>query len=298
MNQPVCIVPAGDWTGEGATWSAEENALYWVDINRFLVHRMDGQTRATRSWFFDEPATALGLTDRPDTLVVALATRLVLWQPANDARADFCSPDDTAPRTRLNDGRPDPAGCFWVGSMANNVGPDGGDLPIEDESAGRLFRVRADATSTVEKRDIGIANTLCWSPAGDRFYFGDTLKNAISVWDYDLAHGTIRHERPFFEGFDRGLPDGSAMDRDGYLWNARYGGGCVVRVGPDGGIDRIVDMPVDNITTCTFGGPDLKTLFITTARGGEGGRAQRAGGLFALAVDVPGLPENRFKLSG
>ena len=91
-------------------------------------------------------------------------------------------------------------------------------------------------------------------------------------------------------------PDGSAVDRDGFLWNARYGGGCVVRVSPAGTVDRVVELPVDNITTCTFGGPDLKTLFITTARGGPPERDRLSGSLFSLAVDVPGLPENRFRL--
>ncbi|MHA1549558.1 MAG: SMP-30/gluconolactonase/LRE family protein [Alphaproteobacteria bacterium] len=297
MSEPKCIVPSGDGTGEGAMWSASEGALYWVDINRFLIHRMDFASRATQSWFFDQPVTALGLTSRLDTHIVALASKVILWQPGNDARADFAAPDDTAPHTRLNDGRPDPAGSFWVGSMQNNVAPDGGDLAIDDHGAGRLFRIRKNGEVSVEKTGIGIANTLCWSPAGDRFYFGDTLKNAINVWDFSLARSAISRERPFFEGFERGLPDGSAMDRDGYLWNARYGGGCVVRVAPDGGIDRIVDLPVDNITTCTFGGPQLKTLFITTARGGNGPLERLAGGLFAMEADTPGLPENVFTLA-
>jgi sugar lactone lactonase YvrE len=83
------------------------------------------------------------------------------------------------------------------------------------------------------------------------------------------------------------------MDSEGYLWNARYGGGCIVRIAPSGEIDRIVEMPVSNVTTCTFGGPQLKTLFITTARRGD---ERLSGGLYALQVDVPGLPENRFRL--
>ncbi len=295
MDEAVCIVPAGDWTGEGAVWKADDDALFWVDINRFLVHRLDRATGTTKSWFFDEPATALGLTDRPDTLVVALASRVILWQPFNDARADFARPDINWPHARMNDGRPDPAGNFWVGSMQNNVAEDGSERDIDDDRAGRLFRIRASGESNLEVSDIGISNTLCWSPIGDRFYFGDTLKNEIYLWDYDLPSGTIRNQRPFFSGFDRGLPDGSAMDRDGYLWNARYGGGCIVRVAPDGSVDRVIEMPVSNITTCTFGGPNMKTLYVTTARGGSG--AERlSGGLFAIEVEVRGLPENVFKL--
>lgn len=297
MAEPVCIVPAGDWTGEGAVWHAEEQALYWVDISRFLIHRYDPESKATWSWIFAEPPTTLGLTDRSDTLVVATASKVILWQPRNDARGDFATPEKNVPRVRFNDGRPDPAGNFWVGSMQNNVSEAGTEVPITDKHAGRLFRVAPDGTSTVEKTGIGITNTLCWSPDNKHFYCGDSLTNTISVWDYDLAKGAIANERPFFAGFDRGDPDGSATDAGGYLWNARYGGACLVRVSPKGKVDRIVEMPVNNITTCTFGGPDLKTLYITTARGG-GKNDRLAGSLYTLQVDVPGLPENKFKLGG
>ncbi|HEY5082677.1 MAG TPA: SMP-30/gluconolactonase/LRE family protein [Bauldia sp.] len=298
MADPVCVVPAGDWTGEGALWHAAERALYWVDINRFLIHRYDPSTRAVRTWFFLEPPTAIGLTDRVDTLIVSLASRLILWQPDNDARADFASPHHDWPKVRFNDARPDPAGNFWAGTMQNNVADDGGDIPITDRTLGSLFRVTGRGVSTIEKSGIGIANTFCWSPDATRFYFGDTLANVISVWDYDRATGRIANERPFFSGYDRGGPDGSAVDSAGYLWNARYGGGCVVRVAPDGRIDRIVEMPAAAVTTCTFGGFGLTTLYITTARGGLGmaNRERFAGGLFALEVEIPGLPENVFRL--
>ena len=119
--------------------------------------------------------------------------------------------------------------------------------------------------STIHRRDVGISNTLAWSPDRRRFYFGDSLANTIWSYDYDRATGTIQNEAVFFAGFDRGLPDGSTVDAEGYLWNCRYDGGCIVRVSPDGKIDRVIEMPVKNITTCTFGGADLKTLFVTTA---------------------------------
>jgi sugar lactone lactonase YvrE len=295
MAEPVCVVPSGDWTGEGVTWHAGEQAAYWVDINRFLIHRLDPATGDVRSWMFGEPVTSLGLTDRAGTLVVSTATKVILWQPANDARADFSDPEQGRAGVRFNDGRPDPAGNFWVGSMQNNVGPGGEDVPMDRKDLGKLFRVNGNGSWRLEKSGIGISNTFCWSPDNTKFYFGDTLANAVSVWDYDLATGAIANERPFFTGFDRGGPDGSGMDSAGYLWNARYGGGCIVRVAPDGKIDRVVEMPVSNVTTCTFGGPELKTLYITTAMR----RDQRlSGGLFRLEVDVPGLPENVFRIAG
>lgn len=296
MATPFCIVPTGDRCGEGATWSAAEDAVYWTDINRFLVHRCALSSRTVRSWLFDEPVVALGLTTRPGQLVVALGSRLILWTPDGDVREELGFRLEGWPRVRLNDGRPDPNGNFWVGSMKNNVEPDGENGEVAP-GEGVLYRIAPDGTATEWRRDLGISNTLCWSPDRTRFYFGDTLANEIRVYDYDAATGTIANERPFFRGFDRGLPDGSAIDAEGYLWNCRFGGACIVRIAPDGSIDRVVDMPVQNITTCTFGGPENRTLLITTASmaGRRGDRL--AGSLFGLEVEVPGLGENRFRVA-
>ena len=135
MGEPECLVPAGDGTGEGAVWHDGEQALYWVDINRFLIHRYDPASRATWSWFFNEPPTTLALTNRADTIAVALGGRIVLWQPRTDSRVDFVLAEDNWPAARLNDGRADPAGNLWVGSMQNNVAEDGSGTPITDRAA-------------------------------------------------------------------------------------------------------------------------------------------------------------------
>jgi len=161
MPEPKCVVPAGDWTGEGALWHAGERAVYWVDINRFLIHRFDPATAAVKSWFFTEPPTAIGLTDRADTLIVAIGGRLILWQPGNDARAEFAAPEKNWPRARFNDGRPDPAGNFWAGSMGNNVAASGIDAPLA-ESLGRLFRVIGNGASTVETQGMSVF----WATSG------------------------------------------------------------------------------------------------------------------------------------
>jgi sugar lactone lactonase YvrE len=182
--------------------------------------------------------------------------------------------------------------------MQNNVAPDGGDIPISRDNLGSLYRISSDGHPRTFKDNIGISNTFCWSPDRTLFYTADTLRNQITVWDYDQRHGRIANERPFFFDFKRGKPDGSAVDTSGHVWNARYGGGCVVRLTPTGQVDRVVEMPVGNITNCTFGGADLKTLYITTAQGGSGAGERLAGSLYALAVDVPGVPAHKFRLSG
>ena len=289
----TCAAPVGDRCGEGAVWSAEEAALYWTDINRFLVHRYDEATRAVRTWLFEEPVVAVSLTRDARCLLVALGSKLIRWWPETDRREDHGFVLPGAPRVRLNDGRADPAGNFWVGSMKNNVLPNG-ELGEAGPGEGVLYRIAPDGSVTVWREGLGISNTLCWSPDNRTFYFGDTLANEIYAFDYDLAAGAISGERLFFAGFDRGAPDGSAIDSEGFLWNCRFGGGCIARIAPDGSLAELVDMPVTNITTCTFGGEDLKTLYITTASALAGPGERLAGSLYAMRVEVPGLPENRY----
>ncbi|MBB5221987.1 sugar lactone lactonase YvrE [Amaricoccus macauensis] len=293
-----CVAPVGDITGEGAVWSAAECCIYWTDINRFLVHRLAVSDRSVRTWFFDEPAVAVALTDQPGVLLVALATRLVLWTPADDERRTIATlPASDA--VRFNDARPCPRGTLIIGTMGNNVGPDG-EAGNVTPGLGALYRFAGDhldagAFETLET-GIGIANTVAWSPDAAIFYFADTLANEIRTCEHHPETGALGTPSAFFAGFERGAPDGSAIDSAGYLWNCRYGGGCVVRIAPDGSIERIIEVPCGNVTTCTFGGTDLRTLFITTARGGSGRSERLAGSLFALEAPAPGVPERAFRL--
>jgi len=291
VGKAVCVAPVGDRCGEGPVWHPAEQALYWTDINRFLIHRLDPRDGAVKSWFFDEPVTALALTNRDDTLAVALGSGLIFWLPASDERRPHGFRLNGWPAVRLNDGRADPRGSLWLGSMRNNVKPDGSSGELGG-AEGVLFRIDSDGRVSEWKRDIGISNTLAWSPDHDRFYFADTLNNIIWAYDYDVKTGEIASESVFLEGFDRGLPDGSAVDSQGYLWNCRFFGKCIVRIAPNGSIDRIIEMPVTNITSCTFGGDDHKTLYVTTASAAQD---RLGGGLFALRTDIPGQPENRFR---
>ncbi len=238
---------------------------------------------------------ALSLTSRADTLLVALGSKLILWKPTTDQRDDYLFALPGSPRVRFNDGRADPLGNFWIGSMKNNVEPDGESGDVAD-GEGILFRIDPAGTITEWKTTLGISNTLCWSPDQRHFYFADTLHNIIWRYDFDKANAAISNETVFFRDFDRGLPDGSAIDARGFLWNCRYDGGCIVRLAPDGTIDRVIDMPAQNVTTATFGGPDLKTLYVTTALGTRRGD-RLAGSLFSMHSAVPGLPENVVRLA-
>lgn len=286
-----CVVPAGDVCGEGAVWHPDQSALYWTDINRFLVHRFDPCTLATNTWIFDEPVAAVNLTTDAELLLLVLASRVVLWSPREHPALKTIYCLATAPGMRFNDARVDPRGSLWVGTMRNNVGPRGEDRTVSFKD-GLLYKLEPNGDVSQWKTGLGIPNTLAWSPDCKTFYFGDSHANAIYCCEYDMRTGTLSGKDVLFTQYSQGLPDGSAMDAQGSLWNARYGGRCLIKVAPNGHVSQIVALPVLNPTTCVFGGPDLRTLYITSARSAD----QFSGGVFSIEVSVGGLPNRRFQV--
>ena len=292
MNDEIrCVVPAGDICGEGAVWHLEQCALYWTDINRFLVHRFEPHGQTTQTWFFAEPVTSVNLTTDADILLLVFASQVGLWSPRAHPYIQTIFRLPTAPQMRFNDARVDPRGSLWAGTMRNNVGPRGEDLAVEF-AGGILYRIDPDGAVSEWKNGIGISNTVAWSPDRKTFYFGDSPANVIYSFAYDDRTGKISNEKQLFVGHELGAPDGSAMDQEGFLWNARPDARCLIRIAPDGGIDRMVRLPVSKPTTCTFGGLDRKTLYITSARSAE----QYSGSVFALDTEVRGLQDGRFVL--
>ena len=290
-SEPICCAPVGDRCGEGVLWHPGEQAVYWTDITRFLIHRFDPAGASVKSWIFDEVVTAVLLTRREDVLAVCLGSRVILWEPATDTRRDQGFRLPNWPFVRLNDAAVDPRGSLWVGSMRNNVNADGSDGEAGGTD-GILFRIDPDGKVTEVEDHIGISNTLAWSPDRKKFYFADTLANTIWAYDYDFSTGNIRKTGDHLASFPRGFPDGSTIDADGFVWNCRWDGSCIVRIAPSGEVDRIIEMPTRNITNCTFGGKDLDTLYVTSAASPDKGD-RLAGSLFAIKTNVRGLPENR-----
>lgn len=286
-----CATPAGDICGEGAVWNSECGALYWVDINRFLVHEFIPERRMTRTWIFGEPVTSANLTDETDVLLLVFASRIGLWSPQTHPKIDTIYELESAPGMRFNDAGVDPVGALWVGTMANNVGPDGEEIPADFRN-GVLFRIDPSGRATQWKHNIGISNTVAWSPDSTKFYFGDTVANVLYSYDYDAGTGAISAEKALLVGYPRGLPDGSAMDCEGFLWNTRTGAGSLIRIAPDGRIDRTVPLPAMKPTTCVFGGARLDTLYITSARS----RERLSGSVFAFKPGTVGFPANRFRI--
>ena len=291
-----CVAPMGDITGEGAVWSAAEACVYWTDINRFLVHRMSVGDRSVRTWFFDEPAVAVALTDQPGVLLVALATRILLWTPADDERQVDRSAALGAGAVRFNDARPCPRGTLLIGTMGNNVGPDGRirrgragprrALPLRRRTASRRSRP-ASASPT---RSPG-APTPRPSTSPTR----SPTRSAPTTTDPET--GALGAAAPFFTGFERGAPDGSAIDSEGYLWNCRYGGGCVVRLAPDGSHRARRRGALRQRHHLHLRRPPTShALHHHRPRRHRAARERLAGSVFALEAPAPGLPERPFRL--
>ena len=289
MTEPVVTraVACRNKLGEVPVWDVGEQALYWVDIERRLLQRFDPATGATRVWELPERIGSYALRERGG-FVVAFESGFAFMDEAG-AIEWIAKPEAHIPRNRFNDGKCDRNGRFWAGTMDDRL----------SEHTGALYRLDPDLSVTQMATGIGISNSLAWSPDNRTFYFADTMDRAIRAYDYDHPSGAISNRRDLtvMEGRP-GNPDGSTIDADGFLWNAEWDGWAVVRYAPDGRVDRVVNLPVQKPTSCMFGGPDLATLFVTTAiwdlTARDLERQPWAGSLLAVDVGIAGLPEPRF----
>ena len=289
-----CLAATGDICGEGCVWHPQQNAIFWTDINRGLLHRLSLVGGNVETWSFDQPVTAAVLTTRPELLAVILGGRIVLWDTRTHQETDVLYRLPAWPAVRCNDARVDPAGVLWFGTMQNNVRSDGTASGIA-EWKGALYSLVAGAEARQWHSGFGISNTLVWSPHGETMYFGDTLANCIYRGHFDPVSSRLEGRESFFRGFERGLPDGSAMDAEGHLWNCRYSGSCIVRVAPDGSIAEVVETPVSNPTTCAFASMGSDTLVFTSA-GNTTSSGEPADSLFSFEASVRGLPSTPFAL--
>jgi sugar lactone lactonase YvrE len=290
------VLDCRDHTGESVIWDAGRQRLIWVDIGNKRIHRLDPATGHHETWTTPEFVTSIGLR-RDGGAIVGLARRIALWN-FGGAFETFAEPEHDRPGNRFNEGKVGPDGHFWVGSMQNNLNDDGSEREMTGRH-GALHRIEASGKFVrVTPYDIGISNTMAWTSDG-RFLFGDSLANTIYQYDWDVSSNAISNRRTFFADFPRGLPDGSCLDAEGYLWNCRVvGGACVVRVAPDGKVDRIVELPCSWPTSCTFGGPNLGVLYVTSASFALSPAHlavhPHEGALIAVEVGVRGLNENLF----
>lgn len=245
--------------GEGVCWHAARQTLWWIDIVGRRFYESSPAGGAPRVIECDQMIGAIAPT-RSGGLVAALHNGIHLLDPLTGATSPFATPPEhDAKKFRFNDAKVDPAGRFWAGTLALDFHP--GDS--------RLYRICADRSTRVMREGVSISNGLAWSPDGRTLYYIDSPTRSVQAFAYDLERGTIGPPQIAvrFEEAD-GLPDGCAMDAEGHLWVAHWGGAKVTRWDVQvGRLLRSVALPVRHVTSCAFGGPRRDELFITTAFG-------------------------------
>ncbi len=283
-----CVLDARASLGECPVWSVVEQALYWVDINAPALHRFDPLTGRDAAMPMPAAIGSFGLRERGGYVV---ALRDGIWLAGADGRLEariVAAPYDPASH-RFNDGRCDAHGRFIVGSMNER----------RDGDSAQLYRLDPGGAFEPLFGHITISNGLAWSPDGRTMFHADTPARIVRRYRYDASTGTPSEPQVFAQfADDTRRPDGAAVDSLGNYWIAFYGGGTIAQISPAGVMLGTHPVPAMCPTMCAFGGPDLRTLYVTTARqkrdADELARLPGSGGLFAMQVDVPGLPEPRF----
>lgn len=287
MNQTAkLLIDSKCQLGEGPIWHPGRQQLFFFDINEETLFAVTADGEFADSWLFNETVAAAGIVD-DNTLAIVTSSGLKGFDIATGGIAPLHEIEADNRNTRSNDSRVHPSGAFWIGTM---------DRTETEGAIGALYHYRGGVLTQL-KSAVKVPNAACFSPDGRIGYWTDTPTKQILKVATDPDTGMPIGDWSVFADVSegRGYPDGAVVDSEGYLWNAKWGGSCVVRHAPDGSIDRIIEVPVSQVTCPAFGGPDLKTLFITTAAKNltpEQLAAEKvAGGLFSIAVDVAGLPE-------
>lgn len=288
MTQVRCVHRGEHVLGESPVWSVPEQALYWVDIQAPAILRLEASSRHVTTWRLDEPVGSIALRAKGG-LLAAMKSGFCFFDPASGERHPIADPEAHLPENRFNDGRCDRAGRFWAGTMSE----------ASREPVGSLYCLEPNLTVRVVQTGITIPNSLAWSPDGCVMYFADSHRRRIWAYDFDVEAGALSNQRVFVDAADHpGVPDGSAVDAEGCLWNAEHGGSRICRYTPDGKLERTIDLPVTQPTCCAFGGSNLATLYITTARENLGpdqlAKQRLAGAVLAADVGIAGMPECAF----
>lgn len=283
-----CIANEKPLLGEGPIWIDEAEQILWLDILGPAAHRTTASSGQTNSVKLDE-ITSVIIPRKEGGYICGTESGLYTMNADMNQKALIVAPEKGIATNRFNDGKCDAKGRLWIGTMAIDASP----------GKGALYCLDVDHTLTKVEDNIQVSNGLGWSPDNKTFYFTDSGKQSIFAYEYDLETGVAENKRVFASVDDGAArPDGLAVDIEGFVWSAHWDGWRVVRYAPDGSIDRVVELPVPKPTSCAFGGPDRKTLYITSARVRLSAlqieEAPLSGGLFALNTNVQGAPTYAF----
>ena len=294
----VAGVPLGPFAlAEAPTWDAKANRLWWVDIEGMALHALDFLVgddatltpRAHRQFEFPQKVCSIGLT-RSGRLLLALADGVYFFAPEERRLELLVRPEPDKPDHRLNDGKVGPDGAFWVGSIEETP---------ERAPVGSLYRISVDGRCRRISTGYRVSNGLAWSADGRAMFHSDSRGPTIDRWDFDPSTGTVGSRNPIRTlSNEMGRPDGGACDTAGGYWSAGISAARLNRFDFDGKLVQRIDLPLPRPTMPCFAGPDLQTIFVTTARNGLDAatlaRQPDAGRLLMLRVAVAGVPVQRF----
>jgi sugar lactone lactonase YvrE len=275
--------------GEGPFWHPLLERLFWFDILNQTMLSAGADGHIVDRITFKDTVSAGAVIDK-QSLAIAQSGALLRYDFATDSTSVIAEIEGDVPTNRTNDSRVDRTGGFWIGTMGRKA----------EAGVGGVYQYRAGQTTKVIE-NIRIPNSICFSPDGRTAYFTDSGKMIVKCATDPATGLPIGPWEDFFTMEGPGGADGSVVDSEGYLWNARWGGGKVIRISPHGKLDKVVEVPgVSQVSCPAFGGNDLKTLYITTAREHmtpeQLEREPHAGSVFAVALDVPGIAEPFLKL--
>jgi sugar lactone lactonase YvrE len=275
--------------GEGPCWDSRRQSLYWVDIEDSKLHRYDPAKREDRAFSVGQPVGAVVVRESGGVLL-ALQQGFYEFDPDTEALEQLSNPEPNLPENRFNDGKVDPAGRFWAGTMAIREAPH----------CGNLYCMDTDLTVRRKIEGVSISNGLAWSPDEHVMYYVDSPTRVVAAYDYDKASGEIANRRVVIQIPDgMGYPDGMSIDEEGMLWIALWDGAMVGRWNPvNGELLGKIPLPVSRPTSCVFGGEDLDELYITSARSRLDEKSlaaqPHAGGIFKCRPGVRGGPAWNF----
>jgi D-xylonolactonase len=282
--EPELIADYACITGEGPLWHPDEQRLYWVDIPKGRLFRYEPASGQHEQCLEGEALG--GFTIQADGALLLFMARgaVKIWRAGELTTVIDEIPDERS--TRFNDVIADPAGRVFCGTMPTAERP------------GRLYRLDPDGTLTKLLDGIGCSNGMGFTLDRRQMYYTDSTAHEIYLFDYDQATGAITNRRVFARNApEEGMPDGMTVDAEGYVWSARWDGGCLVRYAPDGTEERRIAFPARKVSSVTFGGPEYTDIYVTTA-GGDNKAAEGwgAGALFRLNLGIRGLPEFRSRI--
>jgi len=294
MTELECVIESRNTLGEGLFWNTREQALYWLDSQgRPRIQRYAPGAGLTDTWDVPDEIGSMVFREKGG-IIAGLKSGFYfadIHRDGRDARFELLhDPEPDFPDNRLNDGKCDRAGRYWCGSLDNTGGTNG-----------RLYRIDPDLSLHCMETGVTISNGIAWSPDDRTMYYASTRADVCWAYDFDLASGTIENRRTFIDTTGQpGKVDGATVDADGCYWCALVGGWAIGRYDPDGALMETIRLPVQHPTMCSFGGPDLDTLYITSTRKfltpDMETEQPLAGALFALHdTGARGLPEPFFK---